>query len=45
MEKAFKYYQIAASEDSTECALILCCKVTATKLPAWIIKPWKMHRP
>ena len=35
MEKVYKYYEIAASDKSlTECAVILCHKITATKLRA-----------
>ena len=33
MIKVYKYHEIADSEDS-ECALILCHKITATKLRA-----------
>ena len=34
MEKVYQYYEIASSEDLTECALILCQIITATKLRA-----------
>ena len=34
MENVFKYYEIAAPEDSYRVTLILCHKITASKLRA-----------